>query len=252
MQLSRTLGSRARPGTRATPNEVTIVCGVGFAVSALLVIAILIASDRESRAALGPVHFPITCTVASQTRFDRALALFHSMEPYAAERQFAAIAKAEPDCAIAYWGIAISQLHYPVRDPPTADEAAAAHAALAKANAALAASPREQAFIAALDPLFADPDPAKWYDRAVAYAAAMQGVAARYPDDLEANIFYALALGLSVVPGTDDGFARLTKASEILLIAFAAHPDHPGAAHYLTYCLNPVAHHGVSVAGGQS
>jgi hypothetical protein len=247
--LFRTCCRRAAAAGTAA-NASTIVSAAGFVVSGLLSVAVLTLPNGRGGAPAGPVHFAITCGSESQTQFDRATALFHSMEPDGAIREYNAIAKAEPDCAMSYWGIAVSQLHYPVRKRPIEDEDVIARAALAKAVAAPTASPRERAFIEGLDQLFGAADPKTWQERTIAYASAMEKMAAHYPDDVEVNIFYALALGLSVVPGTDDGFARLSKASEILLAVFGEHPDHPGAAHYLTYCLNPLAHRGFASARG--
>jgi hypothetical protein len=62
----------------------------------------------------------------------------------------------------------------------------------------------------------------------------MAALVARHPEDIEAAIFYALALAQSVSP-TDKTYADLLKAGAILEPLFATHPDHPGLAHYLIH-----------------
>ena len=60
---------------------------------------------------LGKVSFPISCAPASQQAFNRGVALMHSFQYEDAEAQFAEIAKSDPSCAMAHWGIALSYFH---------------------------------------------------------------------------------------------------------------------------------------------
>ncbi|MGH7125470.1 MAG: hypothetical protein ACREFI_13930, partial [Stellaceae bacterium] len=138
---------------------------------------------------------------------------------------------------MAYWGIAMSRLKYPVAMSPPLDDAGVAREALHGAAAAHTASPRERAYLAALGHLFPDDGLADWRGRTLAYEHAMGVLANQYPEDAEATIFYALALNMAA-PVSDKTYAKQTKATELLLVALGDQPDHPGIAHYLSYCLN--------------
>jgi hypothetical protein len=192
--------------------------------------------EWQQREALGELHFPISCGADSQKMFDFATTRLHSLNFNEAERAYSAIAKAEPDCAIAYWGIAMSRLGRPVAGSRASDDLDAGRAALRTAAHAANAGPRERAYIDALTVLFGEDD-AHWMERAVAYETAMAALAARYSDDKEAVIFYALALNIAASP-LDKTFEKQTKAAELLLVALSEQPRHPGLAHYLTYCLS--------------
>jgi protein SCO1/2 len=189
---------------------------------------------RDER--LGVVDFPISCGWQSQRDFTRATSLLHLFEFAEAEAGYAALARRDPGCAIAYWGLAMSRLKNPIFALPSAEDVAVAVAALDAAAAAPVASPRERGYLAAAGRLFAASGSTGWHEREAAYAEAMAGLAGQYPDDKEATIFYALALNLAGSPA-DKTHARRTKAAELLLLAFAERPDHPGIDHYLTYCL---------------
>jgi protein SCO1/2 len=189
---------------------------------------------RDER--LGVVHFPISCGWRTQQDFTTATSLLHLFQFAEAERRYVLMVKHDPDCAIAYWGIAMSRLQNPIYRLPGSEDMAAARQALAAGASARTASPRERAYLVALGKLFGVDAASTWHVREVAYAEAMAALAEKYPDDAEASIFYALALNLAADP-TDRASVNRTKAAELLLAAFAAQPDHPGIDHYLTYCL---------------
>src|SRR5262245_33186435 len=216
-------------------------------VTALIVIAGSIAGmfaadiwDEQQQQARAHVHFKISCNATSQRQFDKATLYLHSLRFVDSERLYAAIAVAEPDCAMAYWGIAMSRLKSSVPHIPSMNDTNAARQALRVGLAARTATTRERAYIAAVNLLFGPDGPADWHDRAVQYEHAMEVLAARETQDHEARIFYALALNLASLPG-DKTYARQTKAAEILLVALGDEPDHPGIPHYLTTCL--ISHH---------
>src|SRR5437762_583401 len=60
---------------------------------------------------LGQVDFPVSCNAAAQKEFNRAVATLHSFWYEAAEKSFRAVSDADPGCAMAYWGIAMSLYH---------------------------------------------------------------------------------------------------------------------------------------------
>jgi hypothetical protein len=158
------------------------------------------------------------------------------------------VLQADPQCVMAYWGTAMSQLGNPFSPRPS-DILKPGAAALAKAAEIGAKSPRETDYIAALAVYYKDFDTVGHGPRMTAYAKAMGELAERYPDDREAAILYALALDTAAAP-TDKTYANQLKAAEILEKAFVAQPDHPGVAHYLihTYDAPPLAQKGLPAA----
>jgi hypothetical protein len=163
---------------------------------------------------LGQVSFPTSCVARSQAPMVRGVALLHSFGYTEAQMQFAAIAKDDPGCAMAHWGIAMTQYHELWEQVgPDALKFGAEEMAKARSQEAPPITPREKAYIAALSAFF-DPADATFQQRADAYEAGMNALHRDFPDDVEGAAFDALA---------------------ILVPLFAAHPDHPGLAHYIIH-----------------
>ncbi len=187
------------------------------------------------------VQFPISCSATAQESFNDALAALHSFWYAQAVKEFTAIAEREPDCAMAYWGIAMSRWNQ-LWAPPRPDALAAGAAAIGKAAAAGPKSEREKDYIGAVAAFYTDVDKRDHRARAGAYASAMQAIYHKYPSDREAAAFYALAL-LATTDPLDASYARQQQAGRILEAIFAQEPDHPAAAHYLihAYDCGPLA-----------
>jgi hypothetical protein len=216
----------------------------------------LVAQEQHEHAMLsgsaenyGQVHFPISCSAQAQQQFEKALAMLHSFHFPATGRAFTAIATAEPDCAMAWWGIAISQRLNPLVQPFPPDALRRGWEAIQKARAAPQRTAREHDWIEAMAVFFQDYDHVAQRDRTLAYEAAMERLAAKYPDDDEAEIFYALAIN-EAVDLSDKTYARQLKAGAILERLAARLPDHPGVTHYLihTYDYGPLAERGLAAA----
>jgi hypothetical protein len=183
---------------------------------------------------LGTVHFPTSCDSAVQSDFDRSVALLHSFWFSAAIKSFQDVASRDPDCAMAYWGIAMSWWGNPFagfRSPKAIEDG---KVAVEKARAANAKTQREQDYIAAVALLYKDTDTVDQRTRTLAYEKAMEQLAAKYTDDPEARIFYALALDQTNLP-TDKTYANLLRAAAILEEELIAQPDHPGITHYIIH-----------------
>jgi tetratricopeptide (TPR) repeat protein len=193
--------------------------------------------DMRRQEAERQVHFEISCGARIQRLFNGATVRLHSMGYFEAERAYKAIAEIEPDCAMAYWGVAMSRLKRPIAITPLPEDLLAAREALERAANARIVTPRERAYVAAAEALVGSGDPAGWRDRTTQYEKAMADLAAREPLDKEAAIFYALALNMAALP-SDKSFSKQTKAAELLLVALSEQPNHPGLTHYLTYCLS--------------
>lgn len=200
---------------------------------------------------LGKVEFEVECSAAAQEKFNHAMALYHSFVWPAATAAFEAVAAADPNCGMAYWGRAMTMLDnpfvWPANLPPQKLEDVTA--LLESARTSGLKTEREKEYVEALSKLVNDHNKVDHRTRMEAYVGAMATLAARYPDDMEASILSALATSANFNPA-DKTYANQLKAASILEPLFKAHPDHPGIAHYLihSYDYPPIAKQGLEAA----
>ena len=184
---------------------------------------------------LGTVHFETSCAPPAQAAFDHAMALLHSFEFGPAIDGFGATLKADPGCAMAHWGIAIARWGNPfvatIRPPAQLQQGLAA---IRQARQAGPKTERERAYIDAAATLYTDAETRDQRTRVVAYEQAMSALAAAYPGDREASIFWALSLTASALP-TDKTYVNQLKAGAILEKLYPEQPDHPGITHYIIH-----------------
>ena len=194
----------------------------------------------------GTVTFPTSCAPAVQAEFETAIARLHAFD--GPEDAFRAIAAADPHCAMAWWGAAMTVRGNPLAGAPSRQALEAGRAYLERAAAAGHATPREAGLINALRVYYRDPaeDHAA---RTRAYEAAMRALAEAYPDDVEIQSFYALAI-LETVDLTDKSFSRQREAGRILERLWVTNPRHPGIPHYLIHAYDypPLAARGLAAA----
>ena len=218
----------------------SIVIAALAALSWALPTSPLSADDQHSHPPperLGTVVFKNSCTPLVQPAFTRAVALLHSFAYSASEQAFRRVSDADPRCAMAHWGIAMSYVHL-MWEPPGAEDLARGSAELERA-ATLPLTLRERGFVDAAAVYYRDYAKRPAPVRAQAYARAMQQVASANADDPEAQIFYALAL-VATAPPTDRSHANDKRAAEILEPLYLRFPDHPGIAHYLIHAYDSV------------
>ena len=182
---------------------------------------------------LGTVHFPVSCAAEVQKPFERGVALLHSFWYEEAQKEFEDIARQDPKCAMASWGIAMSLWHQ-LWNRPDATTIKTANEVLAKMQGLKPATEREHAYLAAIGAFYANSDKLDHQARAIAYSKAMGQMYAKYPEDREAAAFYALSL-LASEPDNDTTFHNRKQAAQVLEKLFAVEPDHPGVAHYLIH-----------------
>jgi hypothetical protein len=196
---------------------------------------------------LGEVKFPLSC--ASQPEFNRAVAMLHSFWFAPADQALRAIAAKEPSCGMAWWGVAMVTLGNPLAGSLSPAGLKAGWEIVEKAKAAGAKTERENAYIDAVAHFYRDADKIPHRQRTLAYETAMEQLAAKYPDDVEARIFYALSLNITLNPG-DKTYKNQLKAAGLLEEVFAKQPEHPGVAHYLihSYDFPPIANKGLNAA----
>lgn len=218
------------------------------ALAAFFLSTTALAQHDHHHQALGKVHFPVTCSTEAQAAFDEGMKLQHSFWYQVAGDKFKEVLARDPSCVMAHWGQALSLLTNPF-SPPSPKNLAEGLAALEKAQGIGAQSPRETAYIEALLTFYRDHDKKDHRTRVLAYEQAMERLAADYPDDPEARIYYALALNVAALP-TDKTYAKPLKAAEILEAEWERQPEHPGVAHYLvhTYDFPPLAEKGLKAA----
>ena len=180
----------------------------------------------------GTIRMPISCAPAVQRPFERGVALLHSFWYEEAEKQFKAVAEADPSCAMAEWGLAMTEWR-PFWDGMPDDRRQAGVAAIDKATALQPKTDREQRYIAALSG-YMHADGAKPDKALAAYDDAMAALTKADPQDVEAQAFYGLGLAAETI-GVDDPVPPATKALAVLEPGFRAHPYHPGFALYIIH-----------------
>jgi tetratricopeptide (TPR) repeat protein len=198
---------------------------------------------------IGQVHFPTSCSAEAQGHFDHAVALLHSFWFPEAIKMFHTVLETDASCAMGYWGIAVSLLGNPLAAAPTPQVLQEGASILREAKPVGVQTEREYDYLSAIALVYKDVASTDQRTRALAYEQAMERLAARYPDDTEAAIFYALAL-ISTAPPTDKTYANQLKAAAILEKILAQQPRHPGVAHYLihSYDYPPIAAKGLAAA----
>lgn len=183
---------------------------------------------------LGKVDFPVSCGVEAQRRFTLATSWLHSFEYDEAEKEYRAAIEADPACAMAYWGVAMSRFH-PLWAAPSLTDLETGKGALHQARRIKPKTERERAYIDALSAFYGDSGKHDHGARTTAYANAMERLHLTYPNDQEAAIFYALALLAVGVIDADENYAQEKKAAGILNSLLGRLPEHPGLTHYLIH-----------------
>src|SRR5439155_189452 len=234
--------SIAKPFSRSAQGTIRIgecpMIRSAFAVAAASIAASIsfsspIFGQEETDQRLGTVHFDTSCNEVAQRRFDRAMRYQHSFWYRESKDLFEEVLKADPDCGIAYWGIALSLLNNPHAPPPVGNLPLGL-AAIEKGRAIDAKTQRERDFVNALAAFYTDFDKVDHRTRVLAYLKAMEGVAQAYPNDDEAQILYAIELNVAAPPN-DKTYAMQLKGAAILEPIFLRQPRHPGVAHYLIH-----------------
>jgi tetratricopeptide (TPR) repeat protein len=188
---------------------------------------------------LGRIDFPTSGSPEAQKHFIQGMLLLHSFEYADARDEFQAASKLEPHFAMAYWGEALTYTHplWMQQDVMSARAALSRLAPTKEAQLAAAPTEREKDYIRAVEALYGDGDKLA---RDLAYAAALERMHAKYPNDLEAASLYALAL-MGTCQYQRDA-AVYMRAAAVAEEVFAKNPEHPGAIHYLIHAYDDPIH----------
>ncbi len=188
---------------------------------------------------LGHVHMDTSCSPSVSADFDRALAMLHNFWFARALEAFKKVIQADPQCAMAYWGAAMTYNH-PFWDAPTREDESAAWALVQKGRQTTKKTPREEMYLDAVAALYKDAGAGSKSDRDEAYKNAMKAVCEKYPDD-EVKLFYGLSILGTIKEGTP-GFERQAVAAKLFEEVYAKKPEHPGALHYLIHVYDDPEH----------
>src|SRR5881392_1491755 len=215
----------------------------------LLVCLAAAASLSAQTPRLGTIDFPASGAPAAQAPFIRGVLLLHSFEYQDAARAFREAQRLDTGFALAYWGEALTYTH-PLWNEQDRNAARAALQRLgptAAARRSKAPTPREQAYLSALEILYGEGAKS---ERDTAYSAAMGRLVNQFPADREAKVFYALSL-LGLNQGVRDT-ATYMRAAAIVEPVFRANPNHTGAAHVLIHCYDDPIHAPLGLAAARA
>src|SRR5467141_2712987 len=202
---------------------------------------------HDEREGFGKVLFKTSCTPQAQKEFERALAQLHSFDFPETLKSFAAIPQTDPGCAISYWGLAVATRPNPLVGPWDAATLKRGLDAVEEGEAIGATTQRERDWLAAIKEFYRDFDKVDQDTRTRNYEKAMAALSKKYPADVEAKVFHALALNEVF---DHKSMEPLLKAIRILEPLDKKYPEHPGITHYLihSYDFAPIAKKGVPAA----
>ena len=211
-----------------------------FPLVLILAVGFFSASHLQAQQ-LGNIAFPTSGAPAAQTSFIEGVKELHSFQFDEAAIAFQRAEKMDPNFAMAYWGEAMSHNHplWAEVDVDAGKKALEKLAPTPDGRVAKAATPKEKAYLDAVDHLFYTPGDKLARDNA--YSKTMASMYERWPNDDEVSILYALSLLGTVRPG-DTGFRRQALAASIALRVFQENPQHPGAAHFIIHAFDDPDH----------
>lgn len=183
---------------------------------------------------IGTVSFETSCSAATATQFNEAVALLHSFWFPEARAAFQGVLEVDANCAMAYWGIALTHWGNPFGGQRSPQTIATGKGVIEKGLSTGAPSAREKGYLTAVAGLFSSADVTTQRARVVAYESDMEKLAADNRADTEARIFWALSIAQTALP-TDKTFAQNLRAAEVLEPLYSKMPNHPGLAHYIIH-----------------
>jgi tetratricopeptide (TPR) repeat protein len=216
---------------------------LGRCIAATLVMSLggtdPLAQHGHGSEGVGRAHMDTSCAPAVQPAFDRALALLHNFWYSRALTQFQEIQKADPECAMAYWGAAMTYNH-PFWDSPSREDEEAAWAYVQKGLTARSKNDREHRYLLAVAALYKEAGAGTKQSRDEAYRDQMAATEAKYPDD-ETRLFYGLSILGTIREGTK-GFEMQGRAIDLFESVYAHNKQHPGVLHYLIHAYDDPVH----------
>ena len=197
---------------------------------------------------LGDVTVPFACSETAAAAAQRGLALLHHMTYIGARAAFVDTSRIDPDCAMGYWGQAMSYIHPLWSDPPSQADFERGKALTAEALQR-ARTEQERAYVTAVEAYYAQGRNPSEVANLSAFADGWRKVYEGFPEDLEAASFYALA-HLATASPADKSYAKQKRSAAIAKQILKRNPAHPGAHHYTIHALDypPLAADALEVA----
>ena len=223
---------------------------VGLPVALLALSGVAQSHEGEATGKLGQVKFTNSCEPKVQPLLQAGVAMLHSFWYRAAEETFRKVLAQDPTCTISHWGIAAILMQNPLAGTgANPKQAALAQTAIDEGRRVPPKTQRERDYIEAVAAYYKDFSTRSEQSRQESRAKAFEALAARYPDDDEAQIFSALYIA-GTQSQADQTYAAYLKAAAILEKMFVKYPEHPGVAHYLihSYDAPPIAKQGLAAA----
>ena len=180
----------------------------------------------------GDVSFALDCNYEVRETFDLAISLLHSFEYAEAEKAFVKVLDNDSECAMAYWGVAMS-IYHALWAPPNSDVLIKGSKLIEIAQT-LPKSEKAQQYLDAIGAFYKDWESKDHNTRELLYAEKMEQAYLSNKDDAESIVFYALALTSSADP-KDKTYKNQKKAGALLEKLFIEKPNHPGIAHYIIH-----------------
>jgi tetratricopeptide (TPR) repeat protein len=198
--------------------------------------------------ALGSVAFPVECNADAAARMERGLALLHHMMYANAQKTFQEAAEADPSCAMAPWGVAMTLIHPLWSDLPSREDLTRGVELVHQARA-LGGTERERGYVETIGAYFDDAESTTEKERLVRFESAWKKLHDAYPEDPEAKAFYALAHTALADPD-DKTYVIQREAGALVEEVLAEIPEHPGAHHYIIHAFDypPLAERALPVA----
>ena len=210
-----------------------------LAILSILALFLAFAGPAPAQNEVGEVSFANSGSPAAQEAFLRGFALLHNFEYSDAAEQFRKAQGIDPDFVMAYWGEAMTYNHpiWMQQDLAAARAVLGRLGASPEARTGRAKTERERDYLRTLEVLYGD---GSKEERDLRYADAMATLHRRYPDDVDATAFYALALLGTAHAGRD--FATYMRSAALLEEVFPTHQHHPGVLHYLIHSYDDPIH----------
>lgn len=225
-----------------------------FAIACCLAFASAVSAQEPAPTAipgdqLGRVTLETSCAPAAQARLPGAVALLHSFWWERAEQAFQQVAETDSSCVMALWGLAMTLRLNPFAGAPPEENLRRGWALLQRAAIMRTGTPRERGYLEAIAGFYRDFDQLEHHTRMLTHEVKMRELASRYPDDVEATVFYALAAAANA-PKNDSTYERHQEIGALLDTLLRRYPDHPGIAHYLIHIYDSpeLAHLGLDAA----
>ena len=237
-------------GCRLTKGRMGYILGALFVIALALGPHVAVAQQVDDYGdKLGTVHFPVSCRAPVQPLMERGVALLHHMTYSGARKVFEAAKAADPNCALAYWGIAMTYIHPLWLDFPTKEQIRLGQDLVRSAKTRGKKTEREHAYIAALDAYYGKDMERNHRTRLGDFEKAWEKVYHEFPNDLEAASLYALA-HMAMAKSTDKSYQKKKEAGAIAEKVLVKIPDHPGAHHYIIHAYDspPLAYRALEVA----